>query len=223
MLKITLTYTVSHSDGLFHGNRGTRYRGLRSVARCIASTFSVVSQFMQNGLGSLGDNSVTYLSGIQLIPGVYRHAGATAWNQKWLLEDGPTAEVSDYCHAHSVQWEKEGKCLRDCPHSAGRPAPATAVNGVLTHTEPALASYFPHSVTYTSSDTGAFVFPKRAQTSCLPRLVGLNMLCGFHLRWNVTITGRSRKSPSLTETSPWRWSRRKSRMTGPADTSGSSM
>lgn len=159
MLKITLTYTVSHSDGLFHGNRGTRYRGVRSVARFIASTFSVVSQFMQNGLGSLGDSSVTYLSGIQLIPGVYRHTGATAGNQKWLLEDGPTAEVSDYCHAHSVQWEKEGKCLRDCPHSAGRPAPAPPWMECLPAQNLLLLPVSPHSVAYTFSDTGAFVFP----------------------------------------------------------------
>lgn len=41
-----------------------------------------------------------------------------------------------------------------------------------------------HSVTYTSSDTSAFVFPKGAQTWFLPPLglVRLNTLCGFHLR-----------------------------------------
>lgn len=72
----------------------------------IPSKFSVFSHLCETAFGvdcsSLGDNFVTYLPGIQLTPGVCCHTGASAWNQKWLLEDGPTTEVSDYCHAHSV-------------------------------------------------------------------------------------------------------------------------
>jgi hypothetical protein len=72
--------------------------------------FSLPHWYRASGINSnwLSNNFVIYLSGVQLTSGVHRHPGPTAWNQKWLLEDGPTTEVSDYCHAHSVQWEKEG-------------------------------------------------------------------------------------------------------------------
>lgn len=56
-----------------------------------------------------GRTNVSEFAGKQLPPGVHRHAGAAAWHQRRLLEDGVGARRPQCCHGDTVCGEGTGE------------------------------------------------------------------------------------------------------------------